>query len=146
MTSIDPLLSAVFRPLVRTETGERISTSEQGVELVKRLRQSLLKVIAPIVGEAAFEALFSRSLKKTKVAFLAPAKIESGGPAASEMTKFCESLKTQSATQIEEIVVSLLSSFTGLLSTFIGEALTWKLMRNTWPDVLPSEKPVGEKP
>ena len=105
----------------------------------------LLEVIAPIMGSLAFDALFARTLKKTARSFPALQKTENSGPASSELTKFCERLKAQDSISIEPLIESMLGSFVALLTTFIGEALTWKLIRSAWPDVLPSETPVGKK-
>jgi hypothetical protein len=55
-------------------------------------------------------------------------------------------LKDEDADANAAILTALIVSFVKLLSTFIGEGLAWRLLRNAWPEVLPDEPPSGEKP
>ncbi len=105
-----------------------------------------MQVVSPVIGEAGFDALFARSLKKTKSAFPSLSGLETVGPPRRVLSHLCENLKKQEVALLEGMVVALMSTFIDLLSTFIGERLTWRLLRNAWPDALPKEPPLGRTP
>ncbi len=103
-------------------------------------------MVAPVVGDAGFDALFARSLKKAKATLPALRDLNTTGPAPALLRQFFVHLETQEVQAIEDTVIGATVGFIKLLSTFIGEGLTWKLLLNAWPDVLPSEPPREDTP
>ncbi len=60
-----PALMEAIQRLPELEAGGEISTSAQSVATAKRLHEKLARHVAPVVGEAGFEAIFVRSVKIT---------------------------------------------------------------------------------
>ncbi len=139
-------LVEVLRQLLLLEAGGTISTSDDGVAIAKKLHQRLVQVVSPVIGDAGFDALFARSLKKTKPVFPSLQNWETDGPAHDALNRFCESLKMQEVAMIEPILLAMMVTFSGLLTTFIGKGLALRLLRDAWPDALPSAPPSGVTP
>jgi len=104
---------------------------------VKKLRQPL----CALTGSSAFTSLLARALvlAGAEVRWLRAANVKADGsiecpPAVAQLGK-------------EEIIKAegiLVGHFLGLLVTFIGEALTLRLLSDAWPEV-PSINPAARK-
>lgn len=138
-----PLWKALRRSLT-AEAGGETRTAAQMLVVARRRHESLIQHLAPIIGEAALDALVSQTLRKAKTDFPGLRDIERLGPGPEAMSEACEHFKKHKITELEEIIVALMVFFVNLLSTFIGKGLTWKLMRRAWPEGLPSEFPAVE--
>ena len=134
-----------MRRVFTAEAGGEIRTAEQSRATAKRLYERLVQHVSPVVGEAGFDALFARSLKKIRPSFSFLRELEAGGPAYDVSIHFFESLGKQKLDVVNQVAVDISVAFADLLSTFIGEGLTWKLLRDAWPEVLPGESPSGER-
>ena len=137
------LLDAVER-LLAFEAGGELRAVEDGTAVAARVYGKLYQHLSPIIGESGFQALLARTVKLSKPAFPALREVDTMGPADAVLTQLCAALKKQAPSAIAGIVTALLVTFGGLLSTFIGEGLTWKLLHNAWPEALPNEPPSGE--
>lgn len=144
MTPSQHSLWEAVRGLAAVEAGGRLRTSEQAVALAKQLHEKLVLHLAPVVGDAGMDALFARSVRKTKPDFPSLSELETGGPPQKVLAQLYEHLQKQKVAELEKIIVALMVAFIRLLSTFIGEGLTWKLVRQAWPECLPNEFPSGE--
>lgn len=134
-----PLLETIRR-LIDVEAGGEIRTPTQGAAIVTRLHEKLALHLAPVVGEAGLDALFSRCIKITKRTFPSLRELETTGSAQSVLSQFFQHLEKQEPATVGAITGSLMVNLVGMLSAFIGEGLTWQLLRNAWPD-LPSDPP-----
>ncbi len=126
-----------FREL---EAGGKTLTSAQSVATATRLHEKLARHVAPVVGEAGFEALFSRSVKVTKSTFVCLRELRTKGSAQEVLRQFFEHLEKQEPAVVVAITEAVMASLVTTLCTFIGEGLTWQLLRSAWPD-LPNQPP-----
>ena len=122
------------------EAGGETSTSAQSVATAERLHEKLARHVAPVVGEAGFEALFLRSVKITKSTFVCLQELRTTGPAQEVVRHFFEDLEKQEPAVVTSITETLMATLVTTLCIFIGEGLTWQLLRNAWPG-LPSQPP-----
>jgi hypothetical protein len=132
--------------LLAFEVGGELRNVADGTAAAARIYEKLYQNLSPIVGEIGFEALFARTVNLTKRAFDGLQEIDTKVPADAVVRQLCVYLKRQTPATITELVTAQIVTFVGLLSTFIGEGLTWKLLRNAWPEALPNEPPSGENP
>ena len=134
-----------MRRLVAVESAGKLHSPSDAATIAKELHRKLGDHLSPIIGSAGFEALFARSVKKLQPAFSCLAPLETTG-GESALGPLCAAVEDQTAPVANEIIVTLMVSFVTLLSTFIGEGLTWRLLSDVWPEVLPSEPPSGKTP
>jgi hypothetical protein len=100
----------------------RIPTN--GEQIFQRLRDRLQRLIGP----GGFEALVSRSL------FLAR-QVLGAASFASLSTEGTVVVAATTRAEAEAFWTELLSQFIGLLTNFIGEDLTLRLLHEVWPDL-----------
>jgi hypothetical protein len=134
-----PLLEAVRR-LLEVEAGGEGHAAGQEVATATRFHDKLARHLSPVVGEAGFDALFSRSIKMTKSTFPSLCELETTGSPQSVLSRFFEHLEKEDPASVQAFTESLVMTLLGMLSAFIGEGLTWQLLRNAWP-TLPNEPP-----
>jgi hypothetical protein len=109
------------------------TVSEVTVQALERL----LSQLAPVVGELASRALYSRSLHLARSSFAKPV----GATDESRVELFAPlriELASRSAQEALAAAESLLFAFSDLLVSMIGEVLTYRLLRKAWTD------PVGD--
>jgi hypothetical protein len=138
-----PALTDAIQRLLELEAGGETPTSAQSVATATRLYEKLARHVAPVVGEAGFEALFSRSVKITKSTFVYLRELRTTGSAHEVLRQFFEHLEKQEPALVAAVTEALMATLVTTLCTFIGEGLTWQLLRNAWPD-LPNQ-PSSEK-
>ena len=90
--------------------------------------------LSPIIGEDGFSLLYKRSLHLCSPRFPWLA----GVPADAAFSDLEQALKSQTAVHSAEANAAIVSTFTGLLHTLIGEALTTRLLFEC-PRPLPDE-------
>jgi hypothetical protein len=99
----------------------------------QRAYDDLARVSAPLIGQVGVDALTGRMLylAQGKYPWLVHTpETEWTGPFAPIV--FC--LERQPPAVATEAAGAMLTAFTGLLATFIGEPLTIGLLREAWPD------------
>jgi hypothetical protein len=146
MEQASKVLPDAAERLLAFEVGGELRNVEDGTAAAARIYEKLYQHLSPIVGESGFEALFARTVNLTKRAFEGVQEVDTKVPADAVLKQLCAYLEKQAPATITEIVTAQLVTFVGLLSTFIGEGLTWKLLRKAWPEALPNEAPSGENP
>jgi hypothetical protein len=116
------------RLLAASQTGSGPHVSEVGA-VIKRLRISLAK----FAGDAGFESLLRRAvvLASADVPSLKSVKIGADGRLDG-----VEQLAADTGTGAfgDEAAVAITAHLLGLLVAFIGEPLTLRLLRESWPD------------
>ncbi len=110
----------------RNEQAE--GTAAAALSAVARLRSYLTKLI----GGAGFQALLSRALAlaKTEAGWLEPVRVQADATVAG----FSEAARQQPPNAAAEGCAALLAQALGLLVTFVGEALTLRLVQEIWPE------------
>jgi len=136
-------MKAAQSVLAQEVTGE-VESAAAATAVADRIYEKVKLNLCPVVGENGFTAVFGRSVKQTKRLFACLKEIDTQGTDTATIVQLCACLKEQTPVAVLEIVEAILASFIRLLDTLIGERLTWKLLRNAWPEGLPSERPEGE--
>jgi hypothetical protein len=121
----------------------RLPPAEEAVSAVKAIHEKLARVVAAVVGEAGFNAMFARTLRKMKPAHLCLATLTATQADVTEGLWSC--LGGQGTATVRTVAVALLDGFLTLLSTFIGDELTLRLFLSTWPDAVASALATAEK-
>ncbi|HEX8886138.1 MAG TPA: hypothetical protein VF797_16755 [Noviherbaspirillum sp.] len=100
--------------------------------------EQLARHLSPLIGEAGFCALYARALCLTRPQDCQPAAAASSAAVAGSISQLLASLKKTLANAGPDNAgnanAALLATFTRLLSTLIGEALTIRLMNAAWHD------------
>jgi hypothetical protein len=146
VTTVNSALAQAAERLITFEAGSAIHNVENAIEVATRIHEKLLQHLAPVIGENGFQVLFARTVRLTKPRFPGMHEAPTNGPSEAFLDQLCACMKKQAPAAITDIVMALLFTFISLLSTFIGEGLTWRLLSNAWPEVLPTEPHSGEMP
>ena len=148
MRYANPRLRRVAARLLAHEAGDEPASSESLAAASARLLDRLAYRVALVVGPVGVQAIFSRAVKlwKHEFAFLD----ERVSPPARddifiEPLRAC--LREQQPAVIQEVSEILFATFVGLLTTIIGDRLTWSLLEQIWPDalLLDTELPEAEE-
>jgi len=94
----------------------------------EKLRQSL----STLAGTAGYRSLISRALTLAKKETPSPGKVQVKEDGSLEWTEAVE--QQQGMDEAAKGGVVLVAQLLGLLFTFIGQALTLRLVRDLWPD------------
>jgi len=118
------------RLMADEEEGNKASTKVRtGFQVVERLRPQF----AMLMGIAGFRAILSRALAlaNAEVRWLRAVHVKADGSLEG-----LEDLRAQlDPGELFEGRVVLLAQLLGLMAAFIGEDLTWRMMREVWPKV-----------
>jgi hypothetical protein len=126
-----PAIRDLARLLLTLETNQDESAEREAhatLSTVAKLRWHLTK----LVGLAGFQALLARALAlaRPEADWLEPVRVT----ADAVLEGFHEAAQCQSAETVAEGSTALLAQLLGLLVTFIGQALTLRLVREVWPE------------
>lgn len=107
-------------------------SAQEVAELAARAWQELAERLTPIIGERGFGSLYTRSLHLTQKDFPWMALAQSGMDASVlPFSSLKESLQHQHPAPAEDANRRLLTTFTTLLSSLIGETLTARLVHGS---------------
>ena len=126
-------LAAAAREILAFEGRDDATTADRVAHACERLTVHLSR----LVGLNGIRTLFHRSvvLASAKFPWLVDAAGGKDGPGEDPF----ELLRERIAPQDPEVAVSafvlVLTTFVGLLSRLIGEALVWRLLHEVWPTV-----------
>ena len=100
----------------------------------QRAYDDLAQVSAPLIGQVGVDALTGRTLylAQRKYPWLVHTREPEQWKGPFAQIVFC--LERQDPAVATEAAGAVLTIFTGLLVTFIGEPLTARLLRQAWPD------------
>jgi hypothetical protein len=127
------------RWLVATEMGadERpLAGSVAAERAFEKVSQRLAQLITPLGAEALL--MRAVHLSRSEFPFLGDIP---GGTTPSLIERLRETAVTVEPSQAHEGLVSVLGSLVGLLVAFIGEDLTFRLLRDVWPALPMSPQP-----
>ena len=103
-------------------------TQSAAVSVCERLRQPL----ATLAGVAGFRSLLSRALTLARAEAPSLSAVQ---VAADGSLKVQDEFASQSSKeQARDGGAILIAQLIGLLLTFIGEGLTWRLVQDVWPE------------
>ena len=131
MEQAAPAVRDLARLLLALETNQ----SEHGVgesRAVLRVFEKLRSRLSRLVGVAGFQMLLARALAlaKPEASWLQSVRVLDD----ATLEGFNETAELQTAEGITEGSAALLAQLLGLLVTFIGEALTLRLIADVWPE------------
>jgi hypothetical protein len=100
----------------------------------ERSYEDLVRVVAPLIGHVGADSLTGRAmhLAAREHPCLVNTREQEQGARPFALVVAC--VKQQDPVVATAAVVAVLTTFTGLLGTFIGEPLTARLLRKAWPD------------
>lgn len=126
-------------PLETRDWARRLLASEAAAEsspstgsTVLRVYEKLRRSLCALVGVAGFRSLASRALTLAKAE--APSLSEMQVTADGSLQGLGQTGSESDKRLAGESGVILLAQFLGLLQSFIGEALTLRLVQDAWPD------------
>ena len=129
MSTAPPAIRDFARRLIALEAARNEPPAAGAVRVGEKLRLPL----ARLAGEAGFRSLMSRALAmaKAEVPSLVAVQVRADGSLEGLDGRGNE----QDAAVAGEAGVVVVAQLLGLLVTFIGEPLTLRLVRDSWPDV-----------
>lgn len=130
MRSATPRLQGFAQRLLALEAG----SGEKGEsDTTFRICEKLRRQLSPLAGVAGFRALLSRALALAggEVRWLKAVHVNAQG----SLEGLDEVRAGLSAVEIAEGEAILVARLIGLLVTFIGEALTLRLVQDIWPRI-----------
>lgn len=139
MRDAQPDAPHLARRLILHEAA-KVSAPADAEQAVLRAFEKLRTLLAKLVGAAGFRSLLGRALilAQRETPWLAAVHVKDDGALAG----FGDGAPTRDA--VAQGAVALLSQFLALLFLCIGEALTWRLVRDVWPDApLDDLQPAG---
>jgi hypothetical protein len=125
-----PQLQKLGRKLLALEAaGETGTAKDRAFRVCEKLRQPL----TALTGIAGFRALLSRALAlaSREVPWLKAIRVNAQG-SPEGFDEICTTLSTEEIAQGEALLIARL---TWLLITFIGQALTLRLIQDVWPQI-----------
>lgn len=140
-TATTPFASATLRQLARRVLAQRAGKAH-GVESLtlaaNTAYEDLIRVSAPVIGQAGVNALIGRAghLVRREFPWLTPVAVHDQ-PEGS-FAQVIASLQKQDVAVATDAAASIFATFAGLLVTFIGESLTARLLARAWPDAFPT--------
>jgi hypothetical protein len=119
--------------LLEEEMGDA-QESEALLDAAERACQKLCRRLAKLVTVVGYQALLARALHLARGEF---PFLEGVRPGVTEDACF-DGLRTKTegidAVMLRAALTTVLAQVIGLVTTFIGDALTLRLVRDVWPD------------
>jgi hypothetical protein len=106
--------------------------SESVVDEVIGLWESMATQIIMIVGDGGFNSLYVRALSLTQPTFPWLTATSPPSQATNRFAELATCLEGQSPEQARAANNQLLTTFTDILATLIGEDLTIQILRSAW--------------
>ena len=99
-----------------------------------RVHDDLARVSAPLIGQVGVDSLTGRALHLAQREYPWLVSVRDPDQAEGPLAQVIPSLKQQDPVVAAEAAGAVFALLTGLLVTFIGEALTTGLLQKAWPD------------
>lgn len=122
-----------------TQSSEELADAAEAAH--RRLRERLVLVLGP----AGFDALWARALLQVqRQAGRRDPNVRASEP-ASAARPLHALVREQYADEARERLIDVFGACIGLLYTFIGRDLSFRLVQQTWPDVPLDQAAVGKE-
>ena len=96
---------------------------------------ALLQQLAPLIGDKGVRALYSRSVHLGAATYPWLAGLPKSAPPAPVLAELRSALDARPAAEVQATCAALITTFTNVLATLIGETLTDRLLASAWPEV-----------
>ena len=123
----------VFRQMLVREVGTAADSGAIGAA-ARRLCERWVEQASSLIGEAGVAALCARSLRQTEQLAGGPMPVDEAAAHHPPCALVQRAVERQDPAVAIETAAAVLAMASGLLATLIGEALTWRLLRDAWPD------------
>ena len=142
MDQATPALRDLARRLLALELNQT-EHLHQEVQAALRVFEKLRSYLSTVVGTAGFQALLARAvvLATAEVSWLAAVRVQ----ADATLEGFSEAARPQLPKAVALGTTALIAQLLGLLVTFIGEALTLRLVQDLWPGAHEEDEKVSAK-
>ncbi len=104
---------------------------------VQRAYDELGSILIPLIGQLGVEALTTRSLRLAQRECPSGRGVD-GEPEGPPINQVMDWLERQDPTLAADAATAMLSTLGMLLMAFIGEPLTMRILRKSWPDGFPN--------
>ena len=131
MTSDD--VRTVFRRILTREAGTGADASAT-VAATSRVCERFAHQLTPLIGDAGVTAICARSLHLAQRQFPGLASVRPSDQDAGPLALLQSFLEQQEPAAATEVAVAVLATASELLTSFIGESLTTRLLCEAWPD------------
>lgn len=130
MKQTDPAVKDLARRLLLLEANPGEHAEGAGGDALK-VFEKLRSHLSRLVGVAGFQALLARALAlaKSETSWLEAVRVQPDGT----LEGFREAARRLPAEAVTDGSAALLAHLLGLLVTFVGEALTLRLVADIWP-------------
>jgi hypothetical protein len=120
--------------LLTQDAGGQGADARAVAEAALRLWIPAARELALLIGQGGVRAIYARSLHLARSAYPWLPEAADATPPDPPFTELRITLERQAAPDALEAGAAFLVTFTDLLATLIGEALTTGLMNSAWPD------------
>jgi hypothetical protein len=127
-------IQRVARRIMTCATAGR-SAPEDVANAIETTFKQLEKVVSSMVGEIGFRALMVRALHLTRAASPKHRQLPSEHAVSFPSEGWKGSVEQTGASAAIESAAGLFENVLSLLGSFIGEDLTFRLIRRAWPDL-----------
>ena len=135
MTTSPASSGELARQLIAVET-TAVTSPAQLEAGVQRVFQRLHELMSSLVGPTGFSAAMRRALANTPdCAWLDPAASRGGTAGTQVIQGIAGAVEREGTERVVECATLLLENVLGLLCSFIGNDLTVRLVRQSWPEL-----------
>lgn len=111
------------------------SVAPEGLpEAAERVCQKLGMRLARLITLAGFSVLVGRALHLARSEYSFLTAVRAGSPPGQWLEGLSERIQGVESEQARAALTAIVGDIFGLLNTFIGEDLAWRLVRDVWPD------------
>lgn len=129
----DTHVAAARRMLLQQRAAENVEWASAAGNVYDALSREL----SPVIGSAGMRALFARCLKLNRADFPELAAVSNAGDPRQESaapSALVATLDRLERARAEQAATALFATFFALLTTFIGERLTWQIVQRAFSE------------
>jgi hypothetical protein len=126
--------AALARRLVEHEAGGRMEATALA-EATERACVRLQDRLVPLVGPDGFRIMLTNAIDITRSEHSFLQAIDARAELDGCFVNLAEAVKGRLPEEALAAVTRLLAEFIGLLGSFVGDALTLRLVRGAWPEI-----------
>jgi hypothetical protein len=130
----DPRWAGLARRLIGHEAGARTDPASTAAAL-ERACQRLKDRLVPLIGPDGFRIMLANAVDVTRADHPFLQAIDSRADLNGCFHELSEAMRGCTGEAALAGAVRVLSAFLGLLGSFVGDALTERLVRGAWPDI-----------
>lgn len=103
-------------------------------DAAERVCQKLGMRLARLITPPGYRVLVGRALHLAGAEFSFLSAVRAGSPPGQCLEGLSERMHGVEPAQAGDALTAVVAGILGLLNTFIGEDLAWRLLRDVWPD------------